>query len=100
MSLPLRDLLALNSGYSSTLAVPAVHVVSVSAPHSVIPLAERVLFLATRPRRKPQAKKHKTWESDGILVVENGTKVSLRDKDNSSMCVPEWRTFDRATGRD
>ena len=29
-------------------------------------------------RRHPQTKKHKTWEADGIIIVE-GTKVTLFD---------------------
>jgi DNA repair and recombination protein RAD54B len=32
--------------------------------------------------RKPQAKKHKTWEGDGVLVLEGG-RVRLLDKDTS-----------------
>jgi len=29
-------------------------------------------------RRHPQTKKHKTWEGDGIIIVE-GTKITLFD---------------------
>ena len=32
----------------------------------------------SRSRRHPQTKKHKTWEGDGVIIVE-GTKVTLFD---------------------
>lgn len=32
------------------------------------------------PRRLPQARKHKTWEGDGVLVV-NSSRATLMDQD-------------------
>jgi DNA repair and recombination protein RAD54B len=36
--------------------------------------------------RKPQNKKHKTWEGDGVLILE-GNKLKLFDKDTAKQCV-------------
>ena len=37
-----------------------------------------VLSLDVKKRRKPQYKKHKTWDGDGVLVVK-GSKAELYD---------------------
>jgi hypothetical protein len=35
-------------------------------------------------RRTPQTRKHKTWEGDGILVI-NGSRATLKDQDGRIM---------------
>ena len=37
-------------------------------------------YASINSRRHPQTKKHKTWEGDGIVIVE-GTKVTLFDNE-------------------
>ena len=37
-------------------------------------------------RRKPQARKNKTWEEDGILVV-NGDRAVLKAQETAKMCL-------------
>lgn len=34
-------------------------------------------------RRKPQQRKHKSWDGDGVLIV-NGKKAVLKDKDTGN----------------
>jgi DNA repair and recombination protein RAD54B len=41
-------------------------------------------LLTARSRRKPMAKKHKTWDGDGVLTVKGGN-ASLRDISGASM---------------
>lgn len=43
-------------------------------------------MIAAPDRRKPQAKKHKTWDNDGILVVTGG-QAELKDKENANKCA-------------
>ena len=45
-----------------------------------MPLIMTYLSVAFTYRRAPQSKKHKTWQGDGILVV-NGPRATLLDQD-------------------
>lgn len=46
------------------------------------------LMMIDYNRRKPQQKKHKTWEGDGILKSTGG-KAALHDQETSAVYVIE-----------
>lgn len=54
--------------------------------HVVCLVVQVSAYVTDQLRRKPQNKKHKTWEGDGVLVVK-GTRAVLKDKDTAKECV-------------